>query len=184
MNTFIRLLLLLEIFFIIKSDDCQYYNTSGNLVTVNSNDRETCFLYSYSDEQNSVCCYDKSNKKCVKKSTDAAPEENIECPEKTKINNNCGLAGMFQPVNSSQCTGMSLVEAFCCYVEINGDGANNACFRSKKYVDLGKHKKNRGEVDKTLASYGDGYTIKNITCYGEWIAVNILLYSFINFILF
>ena len=33
--------------------------------------------------------------------------KNISCPEPTKIPNNCGLAGVFQPANDSACTEIS-----------------------------------------------------------------------------
>ena len=209
MNTPIKLLSLFEIFFIIKAENnfnyCDYYDTSSNLITINftTNDSNLCFLYS-NTSTNTDCCHDSKNSICVKQTSnensnpnpsDSKPlnrilnsntnTNNYTCPKKTKtIKNNCGIASLYEPAMESQCTGISLVEAYCCFVKIEGPDANNACLRSKKFVDNDKHKKNIGEINKVVGYYGNDYKVVEVKCYGEWKIFNILLYSFIIFILF
>ena len=194
MSSLIKLLLFLEIFFLIKAerkepeepDYCKYNDTSLKEVIVNEDvtDPDTCFLYSDSEP----CCSYKdnnNNNKCVTKSYIKNNEiKNYECPVETPIKNNCGLAGIYTPKSDTQCTEISLVEAYCCFVTVSkGNAIYNACLRSKKFVDQ-KKKKNKDEIEKTVRGYGDDYKVVNITCYGEWNVYSIFFYSLLIFILF
>ena len=191
MKSLIKLLLFFEISFLIKaqnkepkeSDYCRYIDTSLNetIVKEDVTDPSTCFLYS----ESVPCCLYKDNNKCVKKSfIDDNEIENYECPVEATIKNNCGLAGIYAPKSDTQCTEISLVEAYCCFVTVSkGDARYNACLRSKKFVDQ-KKKKNKDEIENTVNSYKNDYKVLNITCYGEWNVYSIFLYSFLIFILF
>lgn len=100
-----------------------------------SNTRADCFSYSYYPDGNggvyqNLCCYNNSTHKC----TTEEESKDIECPkyvEGKSMQNRCGNSGIFEPQDPSDCTSVSLVEAYCCYVETELDGEkHSACLRS------------------------------------------------------
>ena len=101
--------------------------------------KQACFSLSFSKVFNQVCCYDKEKNEC----TDEAGGENnnIICPQETKIPNNCGLAGMYQPETKETCTGIGLVKGYCCYVDFGNNG--KACIKT---IELNEEKNSMTEM--------------------------------------
>ena len=81
--------------------------------------KQKCFSLSHSDAFSHLCCYSKKSdgkEVCSKK---GSSDQDEECPKETTIPNNCGMAGIYQPVDSTICTEISLVSGYCCYVKTN-----------------------------------------------------------------
>jgi hypothetical protein len=96
---------------------------------------QKCFSLSYSDVFNKFCCYNNNTKTCVEE-----PETTsniIFCPQESKIINNCGMAGFYQPVTPERCTEISLVDGFCCYVKTKNYGTG--CVRQKEIDEENKN---------------------------------------------
>ena len=52
-------------------------------------------------------------------------------PQEIKgIFNNCGMAGIYQPVSEEVCQEISLVQGYCCFAELSNN--EKACIRTKK----------------------------------------------------
>ena len=101
------------------------------LSNINSEDgkKQKCFSLSNSDVFQFKCCYDKANKLCIKDPGSASGT--IVCPqEATTIVNNCGMAGIYQPVTAERCTEISLVDGYCCFLKTK-DG-KTACVKKKE----------------------------------------------------
>ncbi len=102
---------------------------------------------SFTSENEGYCCY--SNGKCYFYSEKPEEMNGLECPkENGKLKNTCGLAGRFPPINEGQCNGITLVEAFCCYVEVKGE---TACLRSKTKPK--KKETTTEDIKKALSAY-------------------------------
>jgi len=96
--------------------------------------KQACYDLSNSVVLEEACCYHKGQDKCVPSSyKETHSTEEIYCPESSKIYNNCGMAGFFQPLTSEKCTEISLVQGYCCFVETEKHG--NGCVRTKKLND-------------------------------------------------
>ena len=99
------------------------------LSNINNEDgkKQKCFSLSFSDVLNEECCYNTANKQCTK----GPKGGTIVCPEKaTTIVNNCGMAGIYQPVTAERCTEISLVDGYCCFLKTkNGE---TACVKKKE----------------------------------------------------
>ena len=131
------LLLLLSFEFILNDDGCLFKKTKestpSNTLTDNiiegitdiSEAMQKCFSLSNSDVHQEKCCYDNDNKKCV----DESVSDSV-CPEMTDIPNNCGMAGIYKPKTKEICTEISLVQGYCCFVQIKNKGT--ACIRTKE----------------------------------------------------
>ena len=113
------------------ADPCKYRNNDYSIkftddkdfldgVTDDKEAKQKCFTLSKSvDNPDKLCCYndtdnDNDNDKCYLDDS----SDNEDCPKETKIvNNNCGMAYIFQPVFPGICTEISLVQGYCCYIE-------------------------------------------------------------------
>ena len=160
-------------FHFIFSNGCIYQKIKdGELLTTDedytkndneeSNKKKACFSLSYSAVFNQVCCYDKIQQSC----TDETENENVTCPESTFIPNNCGMAGIFQPVNHTQCIDISLVGGYCCYVDFGDKGT--ACISTKKLND---DKNTATEmINKYIIKFNEqeqkNYEVKEVICEG------------------
>ena len=54
----------------------------------------------------------------------------------SKIANNCGYTGFFEPLSATSCKDVNLVEGRCCYINytIEGDPTiHKSCLRTNKY---------------------------------------------------
>ena len=100
------------------------------LSNINSEEgkKQKCFSLSKSDVLAQFCCYDTTNKLCIK---DGSASGTIVCPEEaTTIVNNCGMAGIYQPVTAERCTEISLVDGYCCFIKTKS--AKTACVKKKE----------------------------------------------------
>ena len=87
--------------------------------------KQRCFSLSYSEVLPKQCCY--SSGRCVTKDDIVIQKE---CPNITLIPNNCGMAGVYQPLTAATCTEISLVQGYCCFVQTKTNGT--ACIRTKE----------------------------------------------------
>ena len=63
------------------------------------------------------------------KKSDNNNDTNIYCPTKSQIFNNCGKSGIYEPEDTLDCTEISLVKGYCCYVKFKNHGSS--CLRTK-----------------------------------------------------
>lgn len=73
-----------------------------------------------------ICCYNSGNNECFAK----VNNNDADCPKDSLIYNNCGMAGVYQPITTEICTEISLVQGYCCYANFT-DGSS-ACLRTKE----------------------------------------------------
>ena len=145
-------IVLLSFFGYVLNNPCKYLvevgkdpieTNSTTLEGLNDNEKkQKCFSFSDSDVFNQQCCYDTANKLCVSKDTTGT---NIDCPKNSLVYNNCGMAGIYQPVTSETCTEISLVQGYCCYANFT-DGSS-ACIRTKEL------NKNKNSKTKQMENY-------------------------------
>ena len=133
--------------------------------------RQSCFSLSNSYVQTDVCCYNKDTNKCVSKT-----EIWTDCPEiSSEIFNNCGMAGIYQPITNEICTEISLVQGHCCFVKT--ESGATACIRTK---ELNKDKtKATNEIIDYVNKHNNNSIIKSVQCDGGY-----LKYYYLMLILF
>ena len=180
-NLFILVTLYLSSF---CQNECQYKETryqegvnktdANYLKNINSDEtkKQKCFSLSYSNVFNQLCCYDAQNKICTASTTGT----NIQCPEETKIVNNCGMAGFYQPITSERCTEISLVDGFCCYIKTKTLGT--ACIKKKEIGD----DDDKTELSDDMKEYLQGLNpkvdpseVQTVKCEGNFIEKNYLV---------
>ena len=159
MSSFIRLnlslILLLISFNKILNESCTSIDTSGLSL---EEKKLKCFPYSHTDGNNGRCCADDGNKCILELDENAA---NDKCPQKTNVPNNCGMAGIYQPLSSTYCKEISLVQGYCCYVLLK-DGKGSACVRTKKL------NKEKNEATDQITKYvGNDFQIDKVECQGS-----------------
>ena len=145
----LTLLLFSLIFFqhsiIAQSTGCYYKAstlTDASYLTQNAdeinNNKLKCFSLSNSDINSGLCCYynDGTQQLCVDKDQNSGLT--LECPTNSIIANNCGMSLFFQPQSADECTEISLVDGFCCYVETRSHG--KACVRTDEIDEDDKTK--------------------------------------------
>ena len=145
----------------IKTDSA-YLNSYTNI----TEKKQACFSLSNSDVNSNKCCFKASDNTCVE-------DDGIntyECPEDTKITNNCGLARYYQPLTAKVCTEISLVDGYCCFVNTINYGT--ACVRQSEIDEDDKtaitddiknyvNKFKTGNLDTTVANVEcNGYYLK------------------------
>ena len=152
---------------------CKYKETDGQTTPSETSDtyldsisgseakKQKCFSLSHSDFFTNQCCYykDPNNKEiCLEKDATTG----IVCPEDTKIPNNCGMAGIYQPKDPSICTEISLVSGYCCYVKTNDQGT--FCGSRDEMDD-----DNKNEVPEDVREYVTKYinSLSNKEGYGS-----------------
>ena len=103
-----------------------------------NNNKLKCFSLSNSDINSDLCCYYNSGTQqfCAKESENSGLT--LECPTNSIIANNCGMSLFFQPQSADECTEISLVDGFCCYVETRSHG--KACVRTDEIDEDDKTK--------------------------------------------
>ena len=149
MNSIIYLLLLVHFSSNSSIQPC-YFNGNSNITdylgsnkTDHKEKKERCFALSYFFN-NSVCCYNNITNECMtinnetyNNETDIVQTNNNEtndfqCPETPIIPNNCGFAGIFEPLDAKVCNGISLVQGYCCYTLLKlYDVEKHSCLRTK-----------------------------------------------------
>ena len=184
-------ILFFSLFIFLNQYPCAYYKSEDGSITdtekddplegiTNENEqKQKCYSYSYSDIFQNKCCYDSAYKQCYKWES-AADDEN--CPKDSVIFNNCGMAGIYQPITNTTCTEISLVQGYCCYASFN-DGST-ACIRTK---ELNKEKNSETKdmtnyLGKIISQYQTKKDIKfdKIVCKGY----NLKYYSLFLILLF
>ena len=130
--------------------------------------KQKCYsLSNFKGVGNSLCCYNK-NKGCFKNETDTDPNE---CPKGSTIYNNCGMAGIYEPVYSTICTEISLVQGYCCFVKTS---IGNACIRTKELDE--NVNATTEQINKYVHSIKSEAEIKSVICNG-W---NLKLYKMLS----
>ena len=171
------LLLLLSFDFILNITGCNYKKVKDgpilNTVTTTGVDnylngisgdeaKQMCFSLSHSEVEEHKCCY-KDNI-CQKEGAEVSGDD--YCPNDSDIYNNCGMAGVYQPVTKEICTEISLVQGYCCFVKTKTKG--NACIRTK---ELNKEKNTATDQIKNYIK-GIGTNpdeIQSVLCKGNYI---------------
>ena len=178
----LNLLLVLLIFTKVLSAPCSYVENAGeatkttdaNFLKDLSGDeaKQKCFSLSDSDVQDGKCCFD--NNECT-------IDQTKECPVETKVDNNCGLAGIYQPLTSSTCTDISLVQGYCCFVKLKNN-MGTSCIRTK---ELNKEKNTPTEqMSKYIFSFIQNYEIESVVCKGFNLKRYWVIFVFVAIILF
>ena len=176
-NKFIlNLLLFLLSFEFILNTGCNYKKTKEgsvintddedilNGIAINSDEaKQKCFSLSHSESQTGKCCY--KDEKCEAEATPGALGEEY-CAKDSIIFNNCGMAGVYQPLTKEICTEISLVQGYCCFVKTKTKG--NACIRTK---ELNKEK---NTATDQIKNYVKGLSInpdeiESVLCKGNYI---------------
>lgn len=170
---------------VLSADDTGcYHKTRKSEGVVNSNNersgtntRADCFSYSYYPKEDGkevyqdLCCYNNETHKCT---TDPNIDPgHTECPkeyvEGKSIQNRCGNSGIFEPHEPSDCTSVSLVEAYCCYVETEVDGeTHSACLRSSDMASKDEEKDFTDDVLEELKKFPK-HQKKKIICSAQHI---------------
>ena len=159
-----------------------YYLTQ-NADEINNN-KLKCFSLSNSDINSGLCCYynDGTQQLCANNEGNTGYE--LQCPTSSIIANNCGMALFFQPQSAEECTEISLVDGFCCYVETTSHG--KACVRTDEIDEDDKTKitdEIRNAVNKLkLASTTETGDVKitSVKCEGyymKFFGLSLLLLS-------
>ena len=141
-----------------QQQPCQYRlengtKTSSDVIDpldgINSIDeqKKTCYSFSHSDIHEGKCCYDSTSKKCLAEAT------GLECPKDSVIYNNCGMAGIYQPIINETCIEISLVQGYCCFAKFS-DGST-ACIRTKEL------EKEKNKVTSDMINYLEKIQAKN-----------------------
>ena len=152
----------------ILNGECLYLAEDGTTQKANStylselkgdSAKQQCFsLSNYNgknDGDQDICCYDSANNKCITK--DSLSDN---CPKKADIANNCGMAGIYEPITSEICTSISLVQGYCCFVKIKSYGT--ACVRTKK---LNEDKNTTtDQITNYVRAIKEGAEIESVIC--------------------
>ena len=168
--------LLLFIIHFSLNHSCMLNDSSDLTVYLGGNSNETnemkkrCFALSYYFN-NSLCCYNSNTTECTNTFENETENSGLDCPIEAKIPNNCGLAGIFEPIEKTTCTGISLVQGYCCYTILkNGNNTSYSCLRTKELS------KNKNQPSKELLKYVNNINqnigIEFVECHSFFIKYN------------
>ena len=172
------------------TSDAKYTNETNYLGQLTGDQAKIqCFILSNTIHEEGLCCYNRTSNECVSKNQNETEknekdensndngdsdknngirrieennnENNLECPKTiTDIFNNCGTAGLYQPESKEVCQEISLVQGYCCFVELSNN--ETACIRTK---NLNKDKNSETkEIKSYIDAYNKGLTIKSVNC--------------------
>ena len=87
------------------------------------------------------------------------------------LTNNCGMVKWCQPTKKEDCTEISLVDGYCCYVETQGHG--KACIRQGEIDEDNKNEitDEMRKAVKRLNTVGGDVVIKSVQCKGYYITI-------------
>ena len=90
----------------------------------------------------------------------------------TEITNNCGMVKFDQPTKKEDCTEISLVDGYCCFVETSSHG--NACIRQGE-IDEDNKNEITDEMKKAVnrlktSGVSGNVEIESVQCKGYYIA--------------
>ena len=177
LNRFFLFLILILLSFkkiLNEEEGCKYYDENNKEKTTNETylneykgdtAKQACYSLSFFEGTNKKCCYDftdSSKPQCILKEENYVPASDSKhnCPEKSKIYNNCGMAGIFQPLTSDICTSISLVQGYCCFVKIKSLGT--ACVRTK---ELNEDKNTTtNQITDYVKTVNGGAEIESVIC--------------------
>ena len=181
------ILFLLNYIFI-SSIGCKYWISEGNEATTDDQylrqfhsdeeKRQQCYSLSNFKGEDTECCY--RNGVCIKKGTDTDLTDN-DCPKKNqekKVINNCGMAGIYEPVYSTICTEISLVQGYCCFVKTKN---GKACIRTKKL-----HKninETTDQINDFVKKVDQNNEVESVICNGWNLKIYKILFVLITLIL-
>jgi hypothetical protein len=152
-----------------NKEDTEWSVTDNNYLSGVSGDdaKQKCFSLSNYKEDNKLCCYDQNNG-CYIGSSDT----DSNCPKKSlKVFNNCGMAGIYEPVNSEICTDIALVQGYCCLAKISE--GHTACIRTKK---LNKNKNTETEeILNYVKKCDENLKVESVICNGYFLKFHLLL---------
>ena len=165
-------------------------NISIKVIGLSSEEaKQKCFSLSHpGGDKDEVCCYNSITKECIKSGTGIGTED---CPDNTGIvSNNCGMAGIYQPITAATCTDISLVEGYCCYIKYTEENVGKEYTSCVRTIDLNKNKnsatgKISDYVRRCSEANGSGVNlnIKEVKCKGSFLKYFWYLIFFV-FILF
>ena len=98
-----------------------------------------------------------------------------QCPSgttQTEITNNCGMVQWCQPTKKEDCTEISLVDGYCCYVETQDHG--KACIRQGEIDEDNKNEitdEMRKAVNRLRTGDPANVVIKSVQCKGYYITI-------------
>ena len=167
-------LILFSLFILVLNEECNNIDLSN--INDDNEKIQKCFSFS--------CCYNETSKNCSEQNNNQK-----FCPKQIIINNNCGMAGLYQPINETICTEISLVQGYCCYVkftdnstsclrtkELNKKNKNNPTVQMKNYLKLFKEKGN--------SSLAADFDIKEVICKGNFLKYNLMYFIILIITLF
>ena len=171
----------------ISSEGCKYWISEGKEGTtdaqylsqyhIDEEKRQQCYILSNFQGDDTLCCYKDS--KCIKKvDTDTTLTAN-DCPKTDlKIINNCGMAGIYEPVYSTVCTEISLVQGYCCFVKTK---EGNACIRTKKlHKDINE---TTDQINEFVRGIDENNEVESVICKGWNLKIYKILTMLITLIL-
>ena len=203
-NKFSFCYLLFLSFKISLSDGCnykEYINNKYENLTTNETylnglspeeAKQKCFSLSHPDgDKDDVCCYNSDKNECIKNNTGGGTVRDF-CPDKTGIvSNNCGMAGIYQPITADACTDISLVEGFCCYIKYTEENVGQEYTSCVRTIELNKNKNSEtgkisDYVKKCSINNGSGanINIKEVKCKGSSLKYFWYLIFFVLILLF
>ena len=184
----ITTILLLISFIKILNEDCKFRDEKGNVFSFKKDhlkdfksfrDKKLkCFSFSNSFVQTEECCYNNASQTCVIKKSENNNDTNIYCPTKSQIFNNCGKSGIYQPEDTHDCTEISLVKGYCCYVKFKNHGSS--CLRTNTL----NHEKN--SITEQMKNYIKKIDItaevENVICKGYFLKYSLFFIIIFLFI--
>ena len=90
----------------------------------------------------------------------------------TEITNNCGMVKFDQPTTKEDCTEISLVDGYCCFVETSSHG--NACIRQGEIDEDNKNEitdEMRKAVNRLRTGGPANVAITSVQCKGYYITI-------------
>ena len=90
----------------------------------------------------------------------------------THITNNCGMVQWYQPTKKEDCTDISLVDGYCCYVQTKSHG--KACIRQGEIDEDNKNEitdEMRNAVNRLRTGGPANVVIKSVQCKGYYITI-------------
>ena len=179
MKIILSIVLLILSFHNILCVGCKYrVENDNNILITNSTylagykdeeAKQRCYSLSNLDGENDLCCYDEIKKECYKNETNS---DLTQCPIKSRtVTNNCGMAGIYEPMTSTICTEISLVQGYCCFVKTS---KGNSCIRTRElHNDVNA---TTDQINKYVQSINAEAEIQSVICKG-W---NLKLYKILS----
>ena len=92
----------------------------------------------------------------------------------TKITNNCGMVKFNQPTKKEDCTEISLVDGYCCFVKFKGTSHGTSCIRQGEIDEDNKNEitdEMRKAVNRLRTGTPANVVIKSVQCKGYYITI-------------